>query len=345
MGQWYCADLPTLGKESLGVWLSDWPWNSIIGKERWQEGFIMDICRGSMLAQPWSDEKWLTPTERKEMALFIDLLKAQPNCFRNSKWIYGNPWKNEPYGYCCSDGKRAFLAINNASWEDAVLPLELNAKWGLPEGEWEIARWYPSPARLEFDGKPTIALRPYEAVLLEAYPKGEKPTLARRLSVAKVVKEFEEVTVEISVKVAESKRIAPLVLLGEGKKGKKSDATGTPVSTAAVKKTDTKRVLVIKGRIPATAHGGTVVITLERLKKGHLFQTRYLPKETALEIAISGKSRKAAAVLGEYTFPSAWQVWKTIVPARETSQEFEAHMTVKAPKDIDCRVRVRWLPE
>ena len=30
-------DVPPLGKDSLGVWLSDWPWNGQIGKERWQE--------------------------------------------------------------------------------------------------------------------------------------------------------------------------------------------------------------------------------------------------------------------------------------------------------------------
>src|SRR5690606_22303973 len=49
---WCCADdqsrsgngdVPMLGKDSLGVWLSDWGWNSQIGAERWQEGFVMDL--------------------------------------------------------------------------------------------------------------------------------------------------------------------------------------------------------------------------------------------------------------------------------------------------------------
>src|ERR1019366_4902476 len=57
-GQWYSVDVPWLGKDSLGVWLSDWSWNSSIGKERWQEGMVMDLCRGSLLAQPWSDVEW-----------------------------------------------------------------------------------------------------------------------------------------------------------------------------------------------------------------------------------------------------------------------------------------------
>jgi len=68
----------------------------------------MDMCRGSMLAQPWSDASWLSPDERKQMAEFIALLKGQPGCFRNSRFVLGNPWKGEPYGYVCSNGKRAF---------------------------------------------------------------------------------------------------------------------------------------------------------------------------------------------------------------------------------------------
>ncbi len=85
------GDVPVLGKDSLGVWLSDWGWNSQIGKERWENGFVMDICRGSLLAQPWSDAAWLSPPERKQMAEFIALLKARPECFGNPRFILGDP--------------------------------------------------------------------------------------------------------------------------------------------------------------------------------------------------------------------------------------------------------------
>ena len=131
-GEWYGEDIPRLGKDSLGVWLSDWGWNSSIGKERWQEGFVMDMCRGSLLAQPWSDGPWLSPPERRQMADFIDLLKAGTASFSRSRFIVGNPWKTEPYGYICSDGKRAFIALNNCTWQDVSLELQLNQAWGLP---------------------------------------------------------------------------------------------------------------------------------------------------------------------------------------------------------------------
>ncbi len=71
-------DWPALGWDTLGIWLSDWPWNSRIGKQAWQGGVIMDISRGHLLAQIWSDTDYLTPSERRQMADFITLLKAQP---------------------------------------------------------------------------------------------------------------------------------------------------------------------------------------------------------------------------------------------------------------------------
>ena len=47
-GHVFAKDVPWLGTDSLGVWLSHWGgWNSGIGTERWQQGLVMDICRGA----------------------------------------------------------------------------------------------------------------------------------------------------------------------------------------------------------------------------------------------------------------------------------------------------------
>jgi hypothetical protein len=211
--QWTANEsLPPLGKDSLGVWLSDWPWNSQVGKERWEGGFVMDICRGSLLAQPWSDTPWLSPPERKRMAEFIALLRAQPGCFGNARFILGNPWKNEPYGYCCTDGKRAFLALHNGCWKDSVLRLELNSLWGLANSSaWDLYRWYPDPARLtgrqeSFDKTALIALRPFEIVLLEAVPHGQAPSLDRRFAPRPIPTELAEASRSLDVAVTEGRQ-------------------------------------------------------------------------------------------------------------------------------------------
>lgn len=209
--QWHASDVPPLGKDSLGVWLSDWGWNSSVGKERWQEGFVMDLTRGSLLAQPWSDFPWLSPPERKQMADFIALLRARSGCFANPRFILGNPWKDEPYGYCLSDGERTFLALNNCTWKDVVLPLELNASWGLPGGRsWQLFRWHPDPAELHGSGgafgpKVRIALRPFEVVLLEVVPTGERPSLGRAFAAKPIPEGFAEASRAVSVSVDETK--------------------------------------------------------------------------------------------------------------------------------------------
>jgi len=206
--QRYASDVPPLGKDSLGVWLSDWGWNSSVGKERWQEGFLMDLCRGSLLAQPWSDTPWLSPPERRQMADFIALLKAHPECFGNPRFILGDPWKGEPYGYCCTDGKRAFLALNNCTWNDARLTLQLGPAWGLPaRRKWDLYRWYSEPARLRrrgasFGETATVCLRPFEVTLIEVVPAGQAPSLGRPFREKPILMAFVEASRPVEVAAA-----------------------------------------------------------------------------------------------------------------------------------------------
>jgi hypothetical protein len=196
--QWHSCDVPPLGKDSLGIWLSNWQWNGSVGKERWQEGFVMDMCRGNLLPQVWADNDWLSPPEWRQLADFVALVRAAPKCFANPRFIFGNPWNDEPYGYCCSDGRRAFLAINNCTWQDRSLPLELNSAWGLPDGKrWDLYRWYPEPAQLKGEegtvGSQTdVFLRPYEVLLLEVVPAGERPSLDRDFAAQPLVTAFAE---------------------------------------------------------------------------------------------------------------------------------------------------------
>ena len=139
----------------------------------------MDLCRGSLLAQIWTDTNWLTPPERTQLADFIALLKANADCFDNSRPILGSPRKSEPYGYACGNGKRAFLAIHNACLEDKLVTLPLGPACGLPDKDrWDIYRWYPQQDRLKNNGgsfgrEARIALRPHEVVLLEVVSSGE----------------------------------------------------------------------------------------------------------------------------------------------------------------------------
>ena len=210
--QWLIRDTPWLGKDSLGVWLSDWPWNSCIGNGRWQEGLIMDLCRGSLMAQIWTDTNWLTPPERRQLADFIALLKSNPDCFDNSRFILGNPWKSEPYGYSCTNGKKAFVAIHNACLQDNLVTLKLGAEWGLPDKDsWDVYRWYPQPAKLLDHGQPLgreaqLILRPFEVTLLEVTPVGESASLGRTFPESALPTEFAEPTRNLDLAISVESR-------------------------------------------------------------------------------------------------------------------------------------------
>ncbi len=307
--QRHAKDVPPLGKDSLGIWLSDWAWNSQIGKERWQEGFVIDICRGSLLAQPWSDTPWLSPPERKQMAEFIALLKARPECFGNPRFILGDPRKNEPYGYCCTDGKRAFLALNNCAWKDSSLPLKLNSAWGLPDGRaWDLYRWYPEPARLEGDAdafgeEASISLRPFEVVLLEVVPRGERPSLSRAFEAKPIPSGFPEASRSVEITV--------------------DDVRDKP-----------KRQLVVNGEVPRSTTGGTLVVTVEMSRGSGPWATRNVGEHLLAQGKLVGRSGAFQPVLGKRTYPAPWQAWRIAVEPSAEPRPFELSITSKAIANV-----------
>jgi len=135
----------------------------------------MDLCRGSLLSQLWAHPKWLTDEDVGDLATFTALLRKYPECFRNSHFILGNPWKDNLYGYLCSNADRAFIALNNGGPIDAEAELKLSAEWGFPEdSEWQIfQRWprsdkyFPSDGEEVASGTVSLRMEPWDIVLLE----------------------------------------------------------------------------------------------------------------------------------------------------------------------------------
>lgn len=315
-GDWYCEDVPRLGKDSLGVWLSDWEWNSSIGKERWQEGMVMDLCRGSLLAQPWSDTPWLSPPERKQMADFIALLKERGDCFGNPSFILGNPWKTEPYGYVCSNGKRAFIALNNCTWNDVALELQLNQHWGLAgEATWDLYRWYPDPAQLQGDGTKfgktvPFSLRPFELVLLEAVSAGTTPSLGRSFSASPLPGTFEEPSRELTLATSQA--------------GRES---------------------VVKGEVPPCKRGGTLVIATEMRNGPVAVATTNVGKYFAARGILEGGSVPCHPVLGNAIYaPTSWQAWRIPIEASSRPRKFQVSVTNTVEMNPALVSRGYWLP-
>ena len=300
--------IPPLGKDSLGVWLSrEWDWNSYIGKEHWQESLVMDMCRGSLLAQifSWSVADELTPSEWRQMADFIALLKAQPDCFRNSRWIVGDPWKDEPYGYCCTDGKRAFVAINNSCWRDRTVTLKLGSEGGLPDGgAWDIYRWYPDPARLAdaksaFGESASIVMRPFDVVLLEVVPARQAPSLDRAWRSSAIQKDFAEPTTEVSFTDVTDAGLTRRSVTAQPPESVPSEYHGTSAGVGRK----------ITGQIPPAAKGGMLVVVASGGTAG-ILETRLAGQPVASTVVWKGKFS-----------PAPWQAWRIAVEPSAKPQE------------------------
>lgn len=336
--QWWAEDIPALGKDSLGVWLSKWRWNSSIGKERWQEGFVMDICRGSLLAQPWSDDGSLSAPERAQLADFIALLKERPDCFGNPRFIIGNPWKHEPYGYACSNGKRAFIALNNYSWSDTELRLQLGPRWGLlKDGQWDIYRWYPDPARLIGEGPhlestASFGLRPFETVLLEVVPVGTPPSLNRSFASKPLAASFADPSRELSLSIIPSTTRMLQVPI----------ETGVGESDRA--KLPPKRSLVLHCQVPPSKHGGTVMIALEMRKAGLSALMEDVGRHFAAQAKTDGKQADLETVVPQATFAVPWQGWRIALRSSDRTQEVELLVSAMMAADLEAVCHGNFIP-
>ncbi len=315
--RWMAKDVPWLGADSLGVWLADWPWDMFQGEAKWQDGVVMDICRGQMLPQLWTDAQYLYPAGREQMAVFIALVKACPDCFSNSRFIIGNPWKNEPYGYACTDGKRAFVAINNGVWHDSTIPLEFNARWGLPEhGKWDIYRWYPEPALLKAGtGKPTLGMGPFETILLEIVPKGSAPSLRRKWRQTKMPQAPARRSFQIQLDVISSR----------------GDKT-TPIGS--------NHEYWIGVKLPAGTRNQCLAITAEFFKDGQPFLTLWNPDILVANGNSNGQILHFQSTINPTIgtwYPSCWQTWRLDILENSTLSSLEVHVKSSLPSGVDIR--------
>ena len=310
-GHAWADEIPVLGKESLGVWLSSWPWHSSIGKERWAEGMVMDICRGSLLVQPWSDTKWLTPKERKQFADLLALVRERPDCFGHPKPILAGAWSGRPYGYCCSNGRRGFLALNNCTWEDSPIDLDFSEKWGLKRDlQYRLFRHHPNPAELRGEGESfrdgtRLWLRPFDVVLIEAVPLGEQPSGNGTWIAEKRPAQFDSASCErpLLVKALPSSH-GPLAPIEEDEK---KDGKNAPDG-------EKRRAFSVSGTTPACKSGGILVVAAELRRDGRMAPAGNLGRHFAAVGRYQGKTCPLQPVLAPYTFPANWQAWRLTVP-------------------------------
>jgi hypothetical protein len=253
-------------------------------------------------------------------------VKAQPRCFERSRFILGNPWKNETYGYCCTDGRRAFFCLNNCTWQDQTVTLQLNHTWGLPDGApWDVYRWHPKPAHLTSGGvaiqkELRVAMRPFEVVLLETVLHGDKPSLNRSFSDQPLPTVFSEPSRGIEVKST------------LGGDSSRRNEQGGPASIS------------VTGQLPPTAAGGTLVLAVELRQGDRAWAPRNTGSLFTAKATLAGQAATAQPVLGDLTYEVPWQAWRIPVSAAASAREFQLELQTKLPAGLNHKLSAHFLP-
>jgi hypothetical protein len=331
----FAADVPRIGKDSLGVWLSKWPWNSSIGTERWHEGVIMDLCRGNLLFQPWMGEDPLSGDDLQDMARFLRLLRTHPSCFAHPRLILGDPWKNEPYGYVCSDGRRAFVAVNNFSWCDFQVSFAKPVEFGLdPTAAFTAFRHHPEPGKLSAGGD---RLRPFQVALYELVPEGDDPSSDINFPEIPSRQIFMAPTVAVSLDVKET-----AVDIDIDKDEKTIITAG--IYDAIKESKDAWRGFSVSGNGPAARHGGTLVGCAIASCADKAVPTGNMGSFFKMAATLNGAAEVAVPVLPDKTYPATWQAWRIDSPAVAMDMPFELAVACRLPADVRLEFRAYFIP-
>lgn len=191
----FAITVPPINKDSLGVWLADNRWGNFMGSERWREALIMDLGRGNLLfPQLWGDLSLLDDQDVEFLASIQSLVKKNETQFLAVRRTFGDPWKNEVYGWAYFKEERGFLFINNIHFASRKISIELGPALGLESragATLDVVSHFPDRALIRReDGsafkvgdRAELWLRPFEVLMLEVTPAGEAaaPAPSRRV--------------------------------------------------------------------------------------------------------------------------------------------------------------------
>ena len=218
----YAEFLPPITRDSLGTWIGDMIcWNRI-GKDDWQDAWLLDLARGSLLNQPWGDLAMFDSEDVAFLAEWYEFMRDNWRLYLHSRPILGDPWKAEMYGYASGNGAHTVVTVNNPGFEAVQLSLRLDEQIGLqPSNRGFLVhqryrrRGMLSPSkgtRFDYGDVVEFPLRSFEVVVLEVgeeldtsgWPTWEAPDVVDSLRIAVEGKNVSPKDIAISVTVPPS---------------------------------------------------------------------------------------------------------------------------------------------
>ena len=183
MSTQFAKTIPPINKDSLGVWLAENRWGNFMAKERWREALVMDLGRGSLLfPQLWGDIYLLDHEDLVFLGEMQALSRKNESLFLQRRHDWGDPWKNEIYGYSYFQGTHGFVFLSNVHFTARKVELPLGPSLGLKAESGksvELISHFPEKKRIiRQDGaayrtgeSAEIWLRPFEVLMIEVLPR------------------------------------------------------------------------------------------------------------------------------------------------------------------------------
>jgi hypothetical protein len=173
-GAWLADQIPSIAKDSLGIWLGQVQWANYMGRDGWRNAWMADLGRGNLLAQLWGDVFLFDDDDARFLRETLAWYRENSSILGDPTHILGNPWNGEPYGTLHTGSDRAFIFAYNPTQEHRRVRLSLRAVLGhkLLLETCGVTRLYPDRAsftrRGGYSSTDTLEwwLRPFEIAVL-----------------------------------------------------------------------------------------------------------------------------------------------------------------------------------
>jgi hypothetical protein len=102
--------------------------------------------------------------------------------------------------------------------------------------------------------------------------------------------------------------------------------------------------IVVRGQIPPTAAGGTLVVAVELRQGGHAWAPRNTGSLFTADASVADKSVSAQPVLGNATYEVPWQAWRISIGAASDARHFELSIRSQLPEGVERELSAYFLP-
>lgn len=329
--------LPLIMQDSLGLWIGDVPvWNRI-SNDDWQDAWILDLARGSLLNQPWGHLSKFDRDEVDFMAEWHDWMKRNYRVLLHTRPILGDPWKAEPYGYAGGDGTHALVAVNNPRFEASRVSLRLDESIGLgPSNQGFLVRQRyrlrgilhgSNQDRLAYGDELDLELRPFEVVVLEIgselSPVGWEPLAQNRI-------------IDSSSLRVETREVTPESI---------SASVDLPTQATTLLEDVPRRAVAGQLSLPAIDEPRALALIVRMAREGYDWHHREPHNVTELRAVVNGEVLPYQTVPRHYMRMgrgSPWLLFRLPVDSRHSEQSLSFELAGILPNEVDLQLE-SWL--